>query len=350
MKKVIAFIVLSVAVVSIFGQTQATKKVLLTLQPGETLQTSESCIELSYAANQLYVVTRKGDKLFVYEGGQRKGPFNANAVKIKDCSGVSDYLCAIYNHKQADALSEMVTYSETGKMALKFKGKTYGPYKMVTDVKVAEDKSWFYALVVNDGKFLVVGSDVQTQPIDGNASKIMVSSNGKRYLVVCKEGEGLDAAMMSMDMSKMSQEKLLELMKKQAEKNEKAGPPQTYVYTNGGKKFGPYPTAELSENNPAFNITGGENWYMIMDNVLYLNGVKIKQFSTDNVSLNTCNIWISPDGKRYAYTSYKNLVFSDGATFASPLKLDSEKKDGKTYLKWISLENGKDIVSYTKEF
>ena len=86
MKKVIAVLTLFVfSFIILSGQTQATKKVLLTLQSDETLQISESCIGLSYTANQLYVVTRKGDKLFVYENGQRKGPFSMDAIKLKDC-------------------------------------------------------------------------------------------------------------------------------------------------------------------------------------------------------------------------------------------------------------------------
>ena len=88
---------------------------------------------------------------------------------------------------------------------------------------------------------------------------------------------------------------------------------------------------------------------MIIDNALYINGLKIKQFSTDNTSLNMCNIWISLDGKRYAVLSYKEILFSDGSSYPAPVNLDIEKKDGKTFLKWIALENEKDLVSYSKE-
>jgi hypothetical protein len=350
MKRLVLLTGFTIAVISILNaQSQVVKKTLLTMQPGEKLQNSESCIELSMASGQLYVVTRKGDQIFIYEGGQRKGPFAMDAVKLKNCSDNAYTPCAVYDPDQPDAMSEMISVTSTGGMAIKFKGKTYGPYKMVTDIQVAVDKSWFVALVLQNGKFSVVSSDGQVLPIDGPASKLKVSSNGKKFLVVSKEGDGMDVEMMSMDMSKMTEEKMMEFVKKQAEKQQKAGPPQTTIISNGGKKYGPYPSANLSDNNPAFCKTGGDNWYMIMDNALYVNGIKLKQFSTDQVSLITCDTWISADGKRYAYTSYTNLVFSDGSVFPSPIRMDIEIKDGKTFLKWIGLENERNLVSYTKE-
>jgi hypothetical protein len=350
MKRVIIVLTLFVtSTLFIIGQAQVTKKLLLSLQPGEVLQTNESCIELSYTANQLYVVARKGDNIFVYEGGQRKGPFNMDAVQLKNCGDKTTDQCAVCDPDQPDMGSGIISYTETGGMAINFKGKTYGPYKFVTAMHMPADKSWFIALVVKDGKYLVVSSDGTTQVIEGNGNYLHVSCSGKKYMVVCKEGAGTDAAMLDIDYSTMTQEKMMEMVQKQAEKQKGAGTPQAYMYTTGGKKFGPYPANEISENNPAFCKTSGENWYMFIDNFLYVNGEKIKQISTDDINAHSCNVWLSSDGKRYAIVAYDKILFSDGVSFPFPIKVDIENKEGKTYIKWISYENEKDLVLYSKE-
>jgi hypothetical protein len=347
-KHLLTFSILAMSVIPLFCQTIPTKKVLLSLQPGESLQTYESCINLSYTANQLYVVTRKGDKMYIYEGGQRKGPFDMDALKLKDCGETRESNCAVFNLHQQGEMSEFITYTDEGKMSINFKGKIYGPYKMISDLKFSGDKNWFIALVFNEGKFSVVSSG-GVQLIEGSATYIRVSPIGKKYLVVCKDGEGVDPAILDMDMSKMSEQQMVEMAAKMAKKQESAGPPQAYLYTNNGEKFGPFPASEISENNPGFCITGGENWYMVLDNALYINGKLVKQYSSDEIYLDICKIWISADGKRYVIESYDKILFSDGSTYPTPVKVDIEKKEGKTYLKWLSLENEKDLVLYSKE-
>ena len=42
-------------------------------------------------------------------------------------------------------------------------------------------------------------------------------------------------------------------------------------------------------------------------------------------------------------------IFSDGKTFSPPIKFEVDNSGPKSILKWISLENEKDIVSYSKE-
>lgn len=42
----------------VLSQGALSKKVLLSIQPGESIVTSESCIDVGYSADQLFVVTR----------------------------------------------------------------------------------------------------------------------------------------------------------------------------------------------------------------------------------------------------------------------------------------------------
>ena len=349
-KLLITGFILSLTASLALGQNAGNRKVLLSLQPGERIVTNESCIELSYSANQLYLVTQQGQNYFVYEGGQRKGPYKSmEQIKEKNCGHNDRQGCSVYDPDQGDNQA-FITYTQAGEMAIKFNGKTYGPYKMVTAMHVPADKSWFVALTMNaEMKTTIVSSDYPPQPVDGAVDHLQASISGKQYLVPVKEGEGIDPDLMKIDFSKMSQDQLIKFMQEQEEKKKKAGPPKAYIYANGGKKFGPYPTSSISGNNPAFCKTGGGNWYMVIDNALYINGMLIKKYSYDEISINTCNVWLSADGKKYALTSYNKVLFSDGASFKNPIKLEAENKDGKTILKWISLENEKDLVSFSKE-
>jgi hypothetical protein len=127
-------------------------------------------------------------------------------------------------------------------------------------------------------------------------------------------------------------------------KKKEAGPPKAYIYANG-KKFGPYPAEQISSDNPAFCKTGEDNWYMILEDALFINGNKVKE----GISSGTCNVWISGDGKRYAVVGYDKIIFSDGSSFTAPLKLEVETNNGKTVLKWLALENEKNLVFYSKE-
>jgi len=335
----------------LLAQNNAVRKVLLSLQAGERIVNNESCIELSYSANQLYLVTQQGQNFFIYEGGQRKGPYKSmDQIKEKNCGNNNNHNCSVYDPEQRDNMGDYITMTESGEMAIKFNGKTFGPYKMVTAMHVPPDKSWFVALTMNsEMKTTIVSSDYPTQPVNGNASELQASISGKQYLLAVKEGDGFDPELLKTDFSKMTQDQLIKFMQQQEEKKKKAGPPKAYVYTNGGKKFGPYPAQSISNNNPAFCKSGGGNWYMVLDNELYINGTSVKKFSYDEINVSTCNVWLSADGKKYAVTSYDKIIFSDGTSFTAPLKLEADGKDGKTMIKWISLENEKDLVAYTKD-
>ena len=85
---------------------------------------------------------------------------------------------------------------------------------------------------------------------------------------------------------------------------------------------------------------------MTIDNNLYVNGTLLANLGSESVPNNT--IWLSPDGKRYAIISYDKITFSDGSSFTFPLLVKKSQKDGKIWLNWVSLENEKEIVLYSK--
>jgi hypothetical protein len=139
---------------------------------------------------------------------------------------------------------------------------------------------------------------------------------------------------------------MLKLTKKIEEEQKNAPPPVAYIYMNDGKKLGPYPKDAFFTDNPAFCITAGENWMMTVENKLYVNGTLLANLGSENVPNNT--IWLSPDGKRFVIIAYDKISFSDGSSYAFPILVKKSLKEGKILLTWVSLENGKDIVLYSK--
>lgn len=335
---------------SLSAQNTATRKVMLTLQEGEKIITYESCLGLSLSGNNLYLVTHQGKNVFVYDGTQRKGPFKQlSEANPRDCNDDNQSNeCANFEHSAPENIMQNITYSDNGGILIQFNGKKFGPYAMVNAFHPYPDNSGFVALVAdNNFKFSLATADKPLQPLEGSSPTLTISSTGKNYLVTARENHGMSAAeAIKIDYSKMTQEELIKMAQDQETKIKNAGPPKAYIYTKS-QKFGPFPADQLSDNNPAFCKTGDDNWYMVLENNLYINGVKTKELS-DEID-GTCKVWISGDGKRYALITYDKIIFSDGNSYEAPLKISFETKTGKSVLTWISLENEKELVQYSRE-
>jgi hypothetical protein len=347
-KKLFQYIIwLFLIIPAIEAQEDVTRKVLLSLQPKEYIITNESCLNISSTDDQPYLVTWQDKLLYVYENSVRKGPYkNTNEIKFRNCGEDKSAECSVFNYPEQEEMMQLyVEVTDAGAYNIKFKGQTYGPYTFVSGFHVSPDKSMFVAVAANQQmKFSLITSDGLQQNIDGTFERIIISPSGNQYLVLVKETEGIDMSALS----KMSGEELMKYMQEQAQKQQNAGEPLTQIYGTGGKLYGKYRSSDIYPNNPAYCQTGGDNWYMVFDNALYVNGHLLKQFD-DNFSVQTCKVWLSADGKRYALVGYNEIIFSDGNSYPPPIQLKVEKSAGKTILKWIALENGKDLVSYSKE-
>ncbi len=350
---ILPLIVLGIFIENISSQTttsKVTRKLLVTLQQGEKILEAESCLPLGISDNQVYLVTMADKKIYVYENGQRKGPFkDTEEAGIKACNEThNDNACSAYSSEQTSPDPEYLAMTDEGQYQIKLNGKTFGPYMFIKSMRIWPDKSGFVAITMDaEMKSYLVTSDGQKTALEGDAENLRFSATGKKYVFAVKENPNFNPALLKMDFSKMTQDELLKFAKEQEEKAKQAGPPKAYVYTSNGPKLGPFDVQGFYTDNPTFTKTGGDNWIMVIDDTLYINGVLVKKF--ENISLSTCNIWLSKDGKRYAIISYDKILFSDGSAYNYPLKPSSSEKDGKVYLNWLSLENEKDLVSFSKE-
>jgi len=330
--------------------TPLTRKVLISLQPGEKIMYAESFLSLAISTEQVSLTTKMDDKFFVYKNGVKKGPFDnldEQEAPTKADSEDMQSKCSIYQPQENNETNLSYLSANTdGSYTITLNNKKYGPYMLISHLHVWPDKSGFFAITMdkNMNSFLVTSEGLNVA-LKGDAEKIQVSPTGKKFLFAVNEREAVDMSALTKDYSKMTQEEIMKWAKEMEQKANSAPQAMSYVLLNGTTKFGPFPLSTFYSDNPAFTKNG--NWIMSVNNTLYINGVKVKEFT--DMDVNTCQTYLSPDGKKYALASYEKIYFSDGKTYPSPLEIIAGEKDGKITLKWLSLENEKDLVLYSRE-
>lgn len=351
MKKLLFIVFLFFSASQGFSQSPAaTRKVLITLQPGEVIMYAESYLSLMITTNQVALTTRMGGKYYVHKNGVRKGPFDNIEPAEAPPMGVQeneDDKCSVYQPlENSEANQSYLSANDDGTYSIKLNNKKYGPYNFVGHLHVWPDKSGFFAITMDQGmNASLVTSEGLNVPLKGDVEKVQVSPVGKKFLFAVDEREAVDMSMMTKDFSKMTQEDLVKWAKEQEEKMKNAPKPTSYVLVNGTTKLGPFPLNSFYSNNPGYTKNG--NWIMSVNDALYINGVKVKEFTDMNV--NTCQTYLSSDGKKFAVASYDKIYFSDGKIYPSPMETTAIEKDGKVTLKWLSLENEKDLVLYSRD-
>ena len=328
------------ACLSSFGQgPQPVRKLIYSLEPGEEILQPESAIAISATKESLILVLAKGKgekgPFFVFRNGQKKGPFTklkeamAAAYPSQDESAGIFRNCADYTPDQGlippDAMPS--TEGDENSQTIVFKGKTFGPYLSVFAVMATPDGSRAYFAVNDKEKVWLICSDGRKVFIASAPDTIKISPDGKNAIVACTG---------SLPPSEAVKLIAADPEKYNAEMNKK------YVYTIDGKKFGPYGM----DFKDFWYSVGSNNFFFLDGNQLYMNGiptltVKIEPFSP-------CDFYPSADGRKYALFTLEDLVFSDGKKYPFPLNIIPFQEGGQTVIKWVALENKKDIVVYQR--
>ncbi len=336
------FAFLGLAGLTAFAQgPQPVRKLIYSLEAGEELLRPESAIFISATKESVILVLSKGKggnnpPFFIVKNGNKKGPFNKLVEVMQagyDDEDVSTGIyrdCADYTPDQTQLPEDAVPSTEVddnGNQRVEFKGKTFGPYLSVLSLLATPDGSRVYFTANEKDKLWIICSDGRRVPIAGSPRDIKLSPDGKNAAVACAG-----------TLSPSQEEKLA------AEDPEKfsAEMNKTYVYAIDGKKFGPY---GMDFKDFWFSV-GNNSLFYLDGNQLYMSGsptltLKIEQFST-------CDFYPSADGRKYAYFAVDSLVFSDGKKYPFPLNIITFEEGGQTKIKWITLENKKDIVVYQR--
>lgn len=343
---------------------QAEQKVLITLQKNEEPMYYESCIPMSFTHGSLKLVTRVGNEYFFYDNGTRKGPFKKTSIPYNDCSEA--YIssnCSVFQ-SESNNYEKFIQNAGNDRVKVVYNGKTYTEFSQITQLAVSANESKIAVLGTNDDwEPLFLTPDGKLIELQGEFQKIAISPSGAVAIVsmggseiessgnTAVNYEKMAAEMESADLSSMTPEEITTFMdniqaKYGIETNNQDEEVESYLYINSGKKLGPF-NFGYATDNPAFCVTGGDNWYFLSENKLFVNGTMIKDFGENAPSL--CDVWISADGKRYAaFIGYEKLVFSDGQSYPAPLQIKAEVLNGKAYLTWLCLNPSNQIVLYKK--
>ena len=326
--------------------TEVSRKVLFSIGKGEKPVFGESSIILSPIGNSIVVLTSDEEgRIFVYENGKKRGPFkdiNGTGVTMPE-DNPEEYDPIFRRESDAD-YEKYIEYNDAGQVTLKFGGKSFGLFQFILEFYTTNDKTAFHAIVMKDGKPQIITSSGSKYDLDGQPGYNYLSPSGKQMMVTTVKENNETGELLNRDLSNLSAEEITRLGKEIEGKQNK--PPEAYIYFRDGKKYGPYDPKKITANNPAFNKTGGDNWLLILDSKLYINGIAVKDLYNDQIS--PANVWLSEDGKRYVIVVYNRIEFSDGSVYKDPLKIRIHVNRNKVTIWWLLLENANDIVLYSK--
>ncbi|MBI1768619.1 MAG: hypothetical protein HYR67_09620 [Bacteroidetes bacterium] len=345
-----------------------TRTVVVTLNPDEAFDYSENCIDLGSSLNQISFILNKrsanGTQCFSYKNGTRTpvtcpnadsncgGTMQCNQYKLKEVSLTSDegkkYLVAKTETHQMEvpAISDQQmktmaaymtkeqleeakkqlaeaakqskgqTYETPVNTTINFNGKQYGPFKQVSQFFLTPDAKNFYAVVTEDSK----DGMALTYQMVTSASTATLSSPGLSPPSLC---------FVAPDQSEFGMYVMTN--------------DQKFVILTSSNKTYTMSQEQVSgvwfEGNHVIALTTNYVWTKV-----YRDGQLIKTFNEG--SHDPCNIFVTPDSK---ITEIKDNVisFADGDYFKFPLKVTLINSGGKTYFKWLALED-REVVVYQK--
>lgn len=332
MKQISTFILLICCVLSVKSQ-QIERQVLLSLQDGENIIYGENCFSLSADKSVFTLLTRQESKYFIYENGQRKGPYSElNSDMLPACPDMTNKLCGTFDPDYCggtDQRGKFVSYDQNYAMVINFHGKTFGPYMGVLQFMTTCDEQKFAAVVMTgENKILAVHSNGKSMEIEGTVSWMKLSADGNQAIFAYLKT--LDPS--KIDVNNINVEDFTKL---------------TIVDLNG-TKYGPFDSNEIRDSDFWFCKSGGSHWYVRQGEVIMRDGKTWKTFSS---APSTCDFWVNENGTAIGINDYGdalNKEVSGVFHMMNALDISVFIKNGKQWIKWISLENQKDLVVYQR--
>jgi hypothetical protein len=365
---------MAIAIFTFFILNSAiSQKILYSLPHGEQLLYAESFLAFFDSQEGIQVCTTdEQGRFYVFKNNRKLGPFNdldeATGLIVWPDDWHDDYpgSGAIMNQAYND---DYVTWDNNeGCNYIKAGNKRLGPFQSVKDLYVSPDGKNYIAIVAEIDPDYTYPPEYQlisaTNPgikLKGEPNELHVSRSVKSGVVSTRfeKTEDIDMdvyneqqAMMEKmitdwENEEFSLDELMELSMQINEINSMAeeSTREYYVYLCDNKVFGPFTTELYGSLNPGFGINSGERWHMVADGKLYINGNHVMDVEEGTV---ISDFWWSLSGNNYAYSTYESIVFSTGESFPYPLEVKAVEENGKTVIKWLSLENEKDFIFYQK--
>ncbi|MGC4020911.1 MAG: hypothetical protein QM734_02710 [Cyclobacteriaceae bacterium] len=209
------------------------------------------------------------------------------------------------------------TYETPISSTINFNGKQYGPYKQLLQFFLTQDGKNFYAIVADDTQTGVP----PVYKIITSISSAVLTAPGYSPPVIIATPDASEFAMYAISNDQKHS-----------------------IVTSAGKTYSLPSNASYTSWYSGKHIVSFSQTYS--SNIqLYLDGQSIKTYPNTAIP-DACNLYVTPDGK---VTEVKNNIisFGDGDYYEYPLKISLVEENGKSYFKWLALEN-REVVVYQK--
>lgn len=345
----------------------------MTIPQDERILYAESYLSLFDRNQGLQVCTIDEQGMFyLHKEGKKQGPFE----DVEEVMMLIEYLDdeEYYDDLQEDVPvneannMDYVSMGDDGNIYIQASGKKSGPYSSVKDLYFTPDKNNYIGVVSKPQEdysrpptCLLIRSgqpdiELKGEPYDLKVSPevksgIVATVSEKRqeidYDLINEQNEKMMEMARKLEEGEVSMEQLQKFVEEREnmEKQMRQATKDFFVYTTGGKVYGPYRSDIFNEDNPGYGFNSGERWHMVADGRLYLGGMN--DFDLGSYSHIT-DLWWSGKSDNFAYSTYESIVFSSGESYPAPLEMKVVEEKGQTILKWLTLEDKRRFVLYEK--
>jgi hypothetical protein len=331
-----------------YGQTQVKRLKLFVIGAEETAVYGESEIFLDNVGAKVSLVTSDlSNKFYYYDRGVKKGPFiSVDSTCFKPASGDQKLISSIFNSKGAKSGRGLSSKDSEGRAVICSGSKIYGPFESIENIWADNNGHFLMAIIAEKNENFLLTTAGSFVPLEGLPYSTSISPSGNKSVMTVIADRNHIKGSLNRDYSKMSAEEILKISEPiDGPKNNEIDP-VGWVYTNDGKKYGPFSKEAVFSGNPFFSDVSGDNWIFLNGTELFVNGILLSKIPLDHVS--TGDLWLSSDGKRYAVIAYEKILFSDGAIFPFPLRIRMVKESNNTRIYWIGLENRTEVYLYSR--
>lgn len=252
-------------------------------------------------------------KYYILKNGQTEGPYNENDPHLAAVGNVSE---SSDEGDKKDAFTKAypgIIVKSGEKYLIKFNGKSYGPYAIISDFAISRSKNKFAALVTEN--------------------MIMTESEGKKLEEAMNNAktdqEKMDIAM------KMSQQMQNQMM-------QGGGPASMQPKLVSNIPGAAYDAIKMAQGKLNGSAKFDDIFIITPDKILDLKGSTLMSLKENGYMIE--NLFVNTANNRYASYTSGTLSFSDNTKMSDLFNPYLVSSDGKVSLTYMYYSPGKDAI------
>lgn len=287
-------------------------KLIVELGKGLNLDYKEISITI-LDDGSLLLKDRLSSKYYIVKDGNSQGPYDASDPRVRQFDDQASQ--ADNSQEKSDWTVKFPDYiTKSGdKYLIRFNGKSYGPYALISDFAVSRSKDKFAAVVTET----VLMTEAESKKME-EAMK-----NAK------SDQERIDISM-----------KLGQQMQQQMIQGGGPGSIQPKLVTNiAGAKLNP---SEFMGGRLNSKVKFDDIVVVLYDKIVDLQGNSIMKINQNDYA--SKDLFVNESNSRYAVYNYGALTFSDNTSMTDLFNPGLVKTDGKVFLTYMYYSPGKNAI------